>query len=536
MRKHLIWTALLLSTLSLFAQDNYSTYSGLIDRIARVGKRTNVQLTSLGLTPAARNIWCLRIGGEEREQVPGIAIIAGADGYGLMGTELSMRMAEKLSEDDTLLEKVSFYVIPLANPDVYANDPTKVRYLKHTNSQPIDDDKDGFQDEDPAEDLNDDRLITMMRIEDVTGSWRVHPEDPRVMVKANLGEGEKGHYRLLVEGFDNDKDGKLNEDGVGGVNLNRNLPFNYPAFTEGAGAYAASSIESRALLDMLYEQWNIHTVLVFGQENNLSHPWKAREPRKETRVISNLLPEDQEAFDWVVDIYQNQVPGKDAPQSAASGGDLLSWAYFHYGRYSFASPGWWVPRLEPDSGEVKDMNNETIRFLHWAEKTGQGDLWVNWQEIEHPDFPDQKVEVGGMVPYANMLPPFEMVDSIAANHLSFLTELAYMLPRLELQNLKVESLSNEMTRITVDLYNAGALPTHSAMGQKIRWVRKPKVELILNPDEDQQIVAGRPVEILGPIPGDGSVKLSWLVRGNGSLVLKGGSPVSGFVQEVIELK
>ncbi|MEL6589185.1 MAG: M14 family metallopeptidase [Bacteroidota bacterium] len=507
----------------------------MIDRIAGLGRRSNVQLTSLGLTPAARNIWCLRIGGEEREQLPGIAIVAGMDGTGLFGTEMSLRIADAVSQDETLLEKVSFYIIPLANPDVYANDPTKVRYEKHTNAQPIDDDRDGEVDEDPFEDLNKDKLITWMRIEDVSGSWRMHDDDPRVMVKADLSKGERGNYRMIIEGIDTDKDGQLNEDGVGGINLNRCLPFNYPAFAEGAGPYPAASIESRAILDMLYEQWNVHTILSFSELNNLSHMWEPQAPSRDSRMIKHVLPADGDAFHWVASNYQDKVPGKAAPMVRPKGGDLLSWGYYHYGRYSFSTPAWWIPKVEPDSGQKIDLSNETIRFLTWAERNGQSDLWVDWQAYDHPDFPDQKVEIGGMVPYANVLPPYSMVDSIAESHIGFVRDLAYMLPRMEFRNLKVEKIDGDLCRITVDLYNAGTLPTHSALGQRSNWVRKPMIELILNPDEEQVVLSGRPVQILGPVAGDQSMQLSWLVYGEGSLVLKAGSPICGFAQQVIEL-
>lgn len=535
MRKQFILIALLACSLSLFSQDTYSTYSGLIDRIAGLGRRANVQLTSLGLTPAARNIWCLRIGGEEREQLPGIAIVAGMDGTGLFGTELSLRIAEAVSNDETLLEKVSFYIIPLANPDVYANDPSRIRYEKHTNAQPFDDDRDGEIDEDPFEDLNGDRLITWMRIEDIGGDWRVHDDDSRVMVKADLSKGERGTFRMVIEGTDTDKDGLLNEDGVGGINLNRSLPFNYLNFAEGAGPYPAASIESRALLDMMYEQWNVHTVLSFSEFNNLSHAWEAQAPSRDSRILKRILPADGEAFQWIASNYQDKVPSKEAPKANGAGGDLMSWAYFHYGRYSFSTPGWWVPKVPQDSSHKVDMSNETIRFLNWAERNDHGKLWVDWTEYEHPDFPDQKVEIGGMVPYANVLPPYTMVDSIAGAHIEFVHDLAYMLPRMELRNVKVEKLEGDISRITVDLYNAGTLPTHTALGQRSSWVRKPMVELILNPDEEQYVLAGKPVQIMGPIAGDQTVKLSWLVWGEGSLVLKAGSPICGFAQQVIEL-
>jgi hypothetical protein len=78
-----------------------------------------------------------------------------------------------------------------------------------------------------------------MRIEDPTGAYIISKEDPRVMVKADPSKGEVGKYILLSEGIDNDKDGVFNEDGVGGVNIDKNGTYDYPFFTQGSGEYVS---------------------------------------------------------------------------------------------------------------------------------------------------------------------------------------------------------------------------------------------------------------------------------------------------------
>jgi len=35
------------------------------------------------------------------------------------------------------------------------------------------------------------------------------------------------------------------------------------------------------------------------------------------------------------------------------------------------------------------------------------------KQVSHPDFPNQKVEVGGITPYKMINPPYNMVDSIS---------------------------------------------------------------------------------------------------------------------------
>ena len=70
---------------------------------------------------------------------------------------------------------------------------------------------------------------------------------------------EKGEWRVLSEGIDNDGDGLLNEDGVGGINLNRNWPDGWQQewLVPGCGPYPLSEPENRAVADFLLSHRNV---------------------------------------------------------------------------------------------------------------------------------------------------------------------------------------------------------------------------------------------------------------------------------------
>ena len=85
------------------------------------------------------------------------------------------------------------------------------------------------------------------------------PDSPRVMIKNPKNEGDR--YHLYSEGIDNDKDGKYNEDGPGGIAFNKNLTYRHPAFKDGAGEYPVSESETKGVLDYLYDRWNVYMVI-----------------------------------------------------------------------------------------------------------------------------------------------------------------------------------------------------------------------------------------------------------------------------------
>jgi len=531
----LLMSFLLMQSGSLIAQQDYRNSNEINSALrALVSQNSaNASLKSLTKTEGGKDIWVLTLSNDSPESNPAMAIVGGADGRHILGVELTIRIAEDLLTNRIdLLNKTTFYIFPNMSPDATAQYFAALKYERQGNAVNTDDDRDGVFGEDGFEDLNGDNLITMMRIEDPTGKYKMLEDDNRIMVKANANKGEVGSYKVLTEGLDNDKDGKFNEDGVGGVAFNKNMSYKYPYFSSGSGEHPVSEKENRALLDFLYEQWNIYSIFTFSHANNLSAPLKYNESGAKKRVVTSILKKDESLNKYLSERYNDITKSKDAPSSLAKGGNFFDWSYFHFGKLALGTPGWWAPKPEVDS-LVKASKNNKVNFLRWSEQKGMNDVFVDWKQIQHPDFPGKKVEVGGIVPFKMTNPPFHMVDSIAKSHADFITEIAKNQPNIQLENIQQEDLGSGITRITVDVHNTGLIPTHTEMGDRSRWLRQINVDIKVG--SNQEIISGRKHQLINMISADSSVQLTWLIKGKGSINLKAGAPHTGTANTSINL-
>jgi hypothetical protein len=125
-----------------------------------------------------------------------------------------------------------------------------------------------------------------------------------------------------------------------------------------------------------------------------------------------------------------------------------------------------------------------------------------------------------------------MVNEIAEEHTSFILKLAELSPKLEFHNVKTEKLGNGLTRITADLYNNSALPTHSEMGQKSRWLRKIRIDI----DRDSKdLISGDKIKLINKLDAFENTTLSWVVRGSGSVNIKAGAAHTGITTLNVKL-
>jgi hypothetical protein len=524
-----------LLTMGLVAQD-YPTLQEQQRRLQNLAQNNNVSLNSLTKTAGGKDVWMLSIGTGDLDAKPAMAIVGGVEGSHLLGVEMTIRFAESLVADNaSALDNTTFYIFPNMSSDAYEQYFAALKYHRSGNAKDTDDDRDGRLNEDPFEDLDGNGMITMMRVADVTGDWITHPADDRVMIPANKGKGEKGAYHYFTEGKDNDMDGAFNEDGEGGIHFNKNFTYEYPYFTPGSGEHSVSELETRALLDMLYTKFNVYGIFTFGPGNNLSSPWTYNRAGASKRVVTSILRNDAGLNKLASDTYNQSVGLKDAPKSGAQGGDFFQWAYFHFGRLSFGTPGWWAPMVDtPEGMEANKDKNREVNFLRWAQQEGLSDYFVDWTPIEHPDFPGKQVEVGGIAPFAMMNPPIGMIDEVANKHNAFIIELASLQAGLEMVNLQTEEVGKGLTRVTVDLYNPGTLPTHSQMGERSKWMQRIKVEL--NLENGQEILSGRKITMINSIQGDESRQLTWLIKGKGSIGISAGAPHVGQDEISVNLK
>ncbi len=527
-----------LAVTNVFAGASYRDHQQLTQKLRGLADKHPdlISLQTLGKTVGGKDIWLLSIGAGDITKKPAIAMVGGVSGDHLLGTEIALGFAERLAlgvgQQDVraLLDSVTFYIVPDVSPDARAQFFAPLRYERFGNANPSDLDRDGRIGEDPYDDLNGDGLITLMRIKDPTGKWIKHPDDERVMVKANMEKGERGQYLVFSEGVDNDKDGQFNEDGEEGIFFNKNFTFDYPVFDRGAGEHPVSEIETRAIADFLFGAKNVFAVVSFGPANNLTHPLSFSERNASGRIITGWLEHDATINRMVSHTYHMHVQSKGSSAVSGSPGDFFQWAYFHYGRFSFSTPGWWVP---PAGDDGKPAENAEVNFLRWAEKENIPDVFVPWTRVDHPDFPGQEAEVGGIAPFVMKNPPEQIIAGIADNHYGFLMHLAAMRPRLDIVNVKTEQLGRNLFRISVDIANTGAMPATSQLGQRVRWVQKPVVRLEL--DRRQELISGRTIDIIQELQGHSSTERSWLVRGGGTVTLRAGSESAGFKQIEIKL-
>jgi len=520
----------------LVAQTGYSDYAKQTSRLKSIANAnaSTTKLVSLGKTSGGKDIWMLTIGTGETSSHPAIAVIGGTEGSHILGTELAIGFAESLlqnSNSDSIkavLAKTTYYVFPNMSPDAMEQYFAAIKYERLGNASVTDEDRDGKTNEDPYEDLDGNGKITWMRIESPVGEYKTHPDDPRILIKADITKGEKGKYLLLSEGMDNDKDGVFNEDGDGGVQFNKNMTYKHPSFSQGSGEFPVSENESRVLLDQLFELFNIYAVISFGTNNNLSSPVSYNPAAANQRIVAGWLEADTKVSSLVSDLYIKTGGGKDAPKTAAMGGDFVSWGYYHYARFSFSTPGWWPPKAKPDTTKKEKaftIDDASANFLRWSAQQGINDNYTDWKAYPHPDFPNQKVEIGGIDPFVMSNPPYKLVGDLVKKHTDFLIKLSAFQPAIDIVNVKTEKLGNGLTRISCNIINTGALPSHTKLGERSYWVKKVVAKLTLV--NGQTIISGQTNKAIDTIEGYGTKQLTWVIKGNGKVKLDVGSPSTG---------
>jgi len=387
----------------------YRTYDQMTAALRRTVRAhaSLATMTSLGKTREGRDIWVVELAnrnGTPVDQRPGLLVAANFEGDHVVGSELAEAMVEYFLDhydsDPDVRERLDqhvLYVVPRVNPDAAEAMFADVRTGRRSNLSPYDDDNDARIDEDGPEDLNGDGMITLMRVKDPLGAWIVDPADARLMKKAEPAKGETGAYALYWEGVDDDHDGFYNEDGVGGVDLNRNFQHEYPYYAPDAGRYMVSEAESRALMDFMLAHRNVAMVLTFGESDNLvsapgsdgklaapkalaqydfadaavdearsvgmfaaprgrffgfgfrgfrgggppsdaSAQQASRRPAQ--RPATTIDREDVEYFKAVSDKYREITAVKDVATTRAPKGAFFEWAYYQFGVPSFSTPGW----------------------------------------------------------------------------------------------------------------------------------------------------------------------------------------------------
>ncbi|MCP4798309.1 MAG: peptidase M14, partial [Phycisphaeraceae bacterium] len=202
-------------------------------------------LASIGKSEQGRDMWLLTINNPETggdRSKPGMWIDGNVHGNEIQAAETVLYTAWYLLEgyDEVeairkLVDENAFYLLPMVNPDGRAGwfrDPG-TPHSNRTGLRPTDNDFDGLLDEDGPDDLNGDGFIGRMWRKDPNGTHKRSERDPRMFERVPAVPGPdgrimRGQWSMAgSEGIDNDGDGRINEDGQGGYDMNRNWPSDW---------------------------------------------------------------------------------------------------------------------------------------------------------------------------------------------------------------------------------------------------------------------------------------------------------------------
>jgi hypothetical protein len=408
-----------------------------------------IEITNEATGPASEKPALYVDGGIHAQELTGSSVATHVVGHLLNGYGNDPRITE-------LLDRRAFYVRPKFNPDgsdlVLIHD----QFLRST-PRPFDEDGDGVADEDPPEDINGDGWITHMRYPDPDGEWIIDPSDDRIMIRDQDRERTGQRYSMIREGIDNDGDGLINEDGIGGIDMNRNFPRNWERWhlQPGAGDYPLSEPETRAAVEFLNANRNV-TGIVHGHTSG----------GFVYRLPSAVAPSDFPEVDLglIIDLGEEYTRSTGRPVVASSThptdhryGTLMSFGYWDHGIIGWVpefSPGpeAWVTDYDGD-GEISEA--EQHRF---NDEELDGRYFIDWEPFDHPDL--GPVEIGGwLTKFWGQNPPPEFLEEETSQQLHWILYLAEQSPILELDPPTLRARGDGTYVVEATVTNAGYQPT-----------------------------------------------------------------------------
>jgi hypothetical protein len=432
-----------------------------------------VKVTSLGKSHGQRDIILVTVNnpdtGAEMSK-PAMYIEANVHGNEIQGAEVSLYTVWYLMENYGRIPQITklvnervFYVVPTVNPD------GRDHFLKGTGSGsrtghvPVDDDNDGQDDEDGDDDLNGNGVIEQIRKHvPGQGTHRKSTVDSRVMEP--VGPGETGDYVMLgSEGLDNDGDGRVNEDAVGGYDGNRNWASNWqPDYIQGGAMdYPFQLPEAKAVNDFLMTHPNIAGVQSYHNNGGMilrgpGAEWQGEYPRQDVSVYDELGEQGERMLPY----YRYLVIWSGL---YTVHGGFIDWTNDGLGILSFSNELWNgnqyfnSPELQAQQEQPGSPINNRVAQYFFDDHLEFGDQFVDWQAFEHPQF--GAVEMGGWKKTVGRVPPRFMNEELCHRNMAFSLYQADEMPLMKSGETTVEAIGGGVYRVRVDFTNSRLTPT-----------------------------------------------------------------------------
>lgn len=489
-----------------------------------------IELYTVGKTFGGRDIWQMTFTKKStgaHTTKPAAFFEGGRHSGEISATESAFYLAWYLVENygkDTavtrLIDQNTVYIRPLNNPD----GSDMYRLTAQTNRstvRPHDTDRDGLLDEDPGEDLDNDGFVRDMRkhVGAGKGNFVIDSMDPRGRLMRRV-PNNTGDWMVYSEGVDNDLDGRYNEDGIGGLDLHRNYPYNWRPepgrdatgrgnTQNGAGEFPLSEPETRAVV-----MWVLtHPNIAVANSMDTAVPMHLRGPSscEETEC---MYPSDlkwyrhfdsvgvsKTNYPWAGDVYRTYATRQkinpftgDSSRPQALFGHGPDFGYFALGAIWYGDEVWNGGRERDYDG---DGTVEQWEVMRYCDENFGGSCFKAWEKYQHPQLGE--VEIGGFNPkFWSQNGPPEVLEKWARNQAMFNLYMALSLPRIEITDVAVsraragrDSATHEV-RVTVR--NSGRLPTALEQAKRVKIVRPDEVTVAPKTRGSSTRLVGRPPE------------------------------------------
>ena len=418
----------------------------------------------------------------------------------------------------TILDRMTIYVVPRISPDgaeTYLTTPYSIRSVNRVHNPQ----EGGVRNED----LDGDGAIRMMRIPTPYGAWKKDKENPSLMVRRDPSDADGEFYDIYPEGefepFVGDENlKKKKEDWT--LDFNRNYPYGW--FPEnrqaGAGKYPLSNPETKAMADWVIEHPNIcgvstnHTSggVILYPPGTKSASAASKKDIKQFIEIANMGKE--ELGYEPLNIYDSFIAD---PQNYDSGA-FDDWCYQSQGIVAYTVELWdlakraGVPLIfnARATESVSDMMKRFVACMKWVNENAP-EYYEDWKPFHHETFGD--IEIGGFnFKFTQQNPPESFLNGVLEQMTRFMIRFAQVVPRLTVDTLKAEKVTDGVYKVTAIVGNLGYLPTNLTEEATNLRISKP-VEVKIS---GCKVVSGLETTDIGNLEGYGSTRTGTSFYGN----------------------
>ncbi len=532
------------------AESQYQTFETIEKNLHALATQhaDRIHLEVVGKSAGGRKLYLVQIADKASvspEKRPALFLAANAAGYHNAGSEAALHLIDTLANTQdkkllALLTSRTLYIAPVVNPDAHNGLFAHPRQLGAGNDSDLDRDLDGLIAEDGADDLDGNGIITQMRMKDASGDMMIDPDDARRMIKADPTKGQRGNYRVYLEGKDDDKDGLYNEDGLGGVHVDKNFPAGFPVADTEAGKWPGIAPETKAIMDAVIAHRNIALAIVYGPANQLLAPPKGYERptpagAKPSDEANRPEADDLKVLSKLAESYKKALDtaGLDSKRNArqTGPGSFSNWLYFHFGVPTIELDVWGIPKAKSNSSSSDpsaiastSTSKDKTKTDNPAQNNTNGDhdkdvmayvdayapsAFTPWKTVTLAD--GIKAEVGGLDAFVEYAPEMTLLKPAIAVHTEQVLQWASQLAELEIIETKVQSKGDDLYLISVVGAMRGSLPTHSKLATRMK--NKLPVRLELKLGKGVTTIAQNRAVVSERLEPGSSLKAEWLVHG-----------------------